>query len=118
MTTLKDIETIGGFVPDKPVKKEIRFTLDGEEELIATIHVKKMNIGEFETLFLGDTEERARTAKAISVCVRLGEDGKEVIPFEKAYKLNPSLAGAMFHALNEVNTVKKTSRPAKGSSAT
>lgn len=117
MTTLKDIQTIGGFVPDKPVKREIKFTLGGEE-LIATIHVKKMNIGEFETLFLGDTEERARTAKAISVCVRLGEDGKEVIPFEMAYKLDPSLAGAMFHALNEVNTVKKTSRPAKGSSAT
>lgn len=118
MSTLKELETMGGFVSDKPVKKEITFTLDSEEEITATIHVKRLNIGEFEGLFLADPDERARTAKAISVGIRLGENGTEVIPFEKAYKLHPRLAAAMFNAFNEVNMAKKSSRPAKGSSAT
>lgn len=117
MTTLKELESLGGFVPAKPIKKEITFTINGEE-LSATIHVKKISIGEFEALFLGDTEERSRTAKAISVAVMLGPEGKEAIPFEMAYKLEPALAGAMFAAFNEVNLQKKASRPAKGSSAT
>lgn len=117
MTSLKELETLGGFVPARPIRKEIKFTLNGEE-LSAVIHVKKISIGEFEALFLGDTEERSRTAKAISVAILLGDEGKEVIPFEKAYKLEPSLAGAMFAAFNEVNLQKKPSSPAKGSSAT
>lgn len=117
MTTLKELQALGGFVPSKPIRKEIKFTLN-EEELSAVIHVKKISIGEFEALFLGDKEERSRTAKAISVAILLGEDGKEAISFEMAYQLEPSLAGAMFAAFNEVNMQKKASRPAKGSSAT
>lgn len=117
MTTLKELEAAGGFVPDKPIKKDIRWEKDGEE-FTATIHVRMLNIGDFEDLFLADSDERARTAKAISVGIRLGPDGKEPIPFEKAYKLYPALAASMFKAFNEVNTLKKLSRPAKGSSAT
>jgi hypothetical protein len=117
MTTLKELKASGGFVSDKPVKKTIKFTLNGEE-LEATIHVKRLNIGEYETLFLADTEERARTAKAISVAITLGDDGKEKISFQDAYRLEPALAGAMLTAFNEVNTPKKSSRPESASSAT
>lgn len=119
MTSVKQLKELGGFVSDKPVKKDITFSIDGGDELTATIHVKQLNIGEYETLFLTDTEERARTAKAISVAITLGEDGREKISFQDAYRLHPKLAGAMLVAFNEVNNPpKKTSRPASDSSAT
>lgn len=118
MSTLKELKAMGGFVPDKPISKEIKFTLDDATEYSAIIHVKKMNIGEYEALFLTDKEEKSRTAKIISVGVFLGEDGKERIPFDEAYKLHPSLAGAMVTAFHEVNIPKKVSRPKTDSSAT
>lgn len=117
MSSLKDLKAMGAFVPEKPLKKEIRFKLDGDEEFVATVHVKKVGIGDYESLFLGDKEERSRTAKAISEIVTLGDDGKEKIGFEDAYKLHPSLAGAMLNAINEVNATKKSSPRATGSSA-
>jgi hypothetical protein len=50
--------------------------------------------------------------------VTLGEDGKEKISFQDAYRLDPAWAGAMLTAFNEVNTPKKSLPPEKGSSAT
>jgi hypothetical protein len=117
MSTLKELKAMGAFTSDKPVRKEIKFTLNGED-LSAVIHVKHLGIGEYESLFLGDDESRSRTAKAISHAVTLGEDGKERISFQDAYRLEPVLAGAMLTAFNEVNTPKKSSRPASVSSAT
>ena len=117
MSSLKELKALGAFVPDKPIKKQIRFKLDGDDEFVASIHVKKVGIGDYESLFLSDREERSRTAKAISELVTLGEDGKEKISFEDAYKLHPSLAGAMLSAINEVNASKKSSPRATDSSA-
>ncbi len=107
MSSLKDLKALGGFVSDKPVKKEIKFKLDGDDELTATIHVKKLAIGDYEALFLVDNEDRSRTAKVISEAITLG-DGTERITFKDAYRLHTSLAGAMISAFNEVNTTKKS----------
>lgn len=117
MSSLKDLQALGAFVSDKPVKKEITFKLDGDDEYTATIHVKKLSVGDYETLFLTEKEDRSRTATMISQAVTLGPDGKERISFEQAFKLHAGLAGAMVNAFNEVNLAKKSSRPATGSSA-
>lgn len=117
MTSMKDFKGMGGMVSPIPVKKEIKFKLDGDEELSGTIHVKRLAIGDYEALFLVDGEERSRTAKIISEAVSLGPDGKERISFKDAYQLHPALAGAMIVAFNEVNAAKKSSPPATGSSA-
>jgi hypothetical protein len=118
MSSLKDLKAMGAFVPDAPIKKEIKFRLDDGEERTAEIFVKRLNIGEYESLFLTDTEERGRTAKMIAEGIRLGEKGEERLTFQQAYKLHPSLAGAMVVAFNEVNTPKKTSPQENASSAT
>ena len=118
MSSLKDLRALGAFVSDKPVRKEIKFKLDGDDDYTAIIHVKKLAIGDYETLFLMGNEDRSRTAKVISEAITLGDDGKERIKFEDAYKLHPSLARAMIDAFNEVNVAKKSSRPETGSSAT
>ena len=118
MSSLKELQALGAFVSDKPVKKEITFKLDGDEEHTAVIHVKKLSVGDYESLFLTEKEERSRTATLIAQAVSLGPDGKERISFEQAYKLHAGLAGAMVNAFNEVNLAKKSSRPETGSSAT
>ncbi len=117
MTTLKERQKLGGGVPSAPIKKDISFKLDGDEDITATIHVKKLSSGDYENLFLGDKEKRSQTAKMISEAITLGEDGKERITFEQAYQLHPNLAGAMVNAFNEVNLAKKTSRATNASAA-
>lgn len=118
MSSLKDLKAMGAFIPDEPIKKEIKFKLDGPDELTATLFVKRMNIGDYEALFLTDTEERGRIAKMISEGIRLGEKGEEKLSFQQAYKLDPRIAGQMVAAFNEVNTPKKSSPQENDSSAT
>lgn len=117
MTSMKDLKEMGGTVSPIPVKKEIKFTLKDEVEYTAVIHVKRLGIGDYEALFLVEGEERSRTAKIISQCITLGPSGKEPITFKEAYQFQPALAGAMIVAFNEVNSAKKSSPPATGSSA-
>ena len=116
MTSMKELKAKGGIVSSVPVKKEIKFKLDGDDEFTASIFVKKLAIGDYESLFLVDGEERSRTAKIISEAVTLGDDGKEKISFKDAFQLHPALAGAMIVAFNEVNAAKKSSAPATVSS--
>lgn len=115
MSKLKELESMGGFISTKPVPKEIKFDIDGKE-YTASVFVKRLSVGDFESLFINDKEERSRTAKLISEAITLDE-GRERIPFQKAYQLHPALAGAMVKAFNEVNESKKASRPATDSSA-
>lgn len=117
MSSLKDLQALGGFVSSKPIKKQIKFKLDGDDDFTADIHVKKLAIGDYEALFLTDSEDRSRTARTISEAITLGPEGKERIKFEEAYKLHPNLAAAMLTAFNEVNIAKKSSPAATASSA-
>lgn len=118
MTSLKELKAMGAFIPDEPIKKEIKFRLDDGQEVSTTIFVKRLNIGEYESLFLSDKEDRSRTAKMIAEGIRLGDKGQERLTFQQAFTLHPSIAGAMIGAFNEVNTPKKSLPPEKGSSAT
>lgn len=117
MTTLKHLKALGAIVNDKPIKKSISFDLDGQTYQ-AEVHVKRIGIGEYESLFLKGEDKRSRTSRVISEAVTLGEEGKERISFEDAYSMRPELAGALLNAFNEVNTAKKPSAPESDSSAT
>lgn len=116
MTTLKELKAQGAVVSDKPVRKEIAYTLDGEAYK-ATVHVKRFGIGEYEALFSNDADKRSRSALTIAQAITLGADGKERITFEDAYRLRPELATAMLGAFNEVNVPKKSSGRGTASSA-
>lgn len=106
MSSLKDLKGMGGLVPDAPVKREIKFKLDGVD-YTASIFVKVLGIGAYEEKLIGADDKKSRTAQLISETITLGEEGKERITFEQAYTLRPALAGAMVKAFNEVNAEKK-----------
>lgn len=106
MSSLKDLKGMGGLVPDAPVKREIKFKLDGVD-YTASIFVKVLGIGSYEEKLIGGDDKKSRTAQLISETITLGDDGKEKLSFEEAYKLRPALAGAMVKAFNEVNAEKK-----------
>lgn len=108
MSSLKELRAIGGFISAVPVKKEIKFNTDGDDEYTATIHVRRLSAGDYETIFVAESEGRSRTASIISQCVTLGPAGKEKVSFEDAYRMHPNLAGAMVNAFNEVNSPKKS----------
>jgi hypothetical protein len=100
MLTIESLSKTGGLVSDKPVKKHIKFKIDGSEHE-GDIYVSRVSIGVFEQIFLSD-DKLSRTAKAISAGIRLG-DGSETLSFEQAYQLHPSLASAMLECFYEVN---------------
>ena len=104
MTTLNDLKKMGGVVSDEPVEKEIHFTID-DQEYTATIHVRRLSIGDHEKLFGVDATERASNLIARAVLLN---GGKDSISVKDAYRLHDSLATAMIAAVNEVNRVKKS----------
>ena len=117
MTTLNDLKKAGGFVPDKPVPKHITFKDESGNDFEADIFVVKLGVADYEALFTGDALVRSHTAQAIHVGIRLG-DGKEVIPYDLAARLDKGLGAALMKVFNEVNGPKKPSPSASDSSAT
>lgn len=116
MTTLKELEKSGSFVADKPVKKSINYTLDGQD-YTADIFVKELGIGEREALFTDGDDDKSRMAKIIAQGILLGDDGKERISYDYAYRIKGALGEAMINAFNEVNAPKKSSAGTSDSSA-
>lgn len=107
MTSLKELQALGGFVSDKPIPKEITFKVN-DDEIKATVHVVKLGIGDYEKAVESKQGDLSHMAHIISNFVRLGEGGKESISYKDAYRLNPNLGGAMINAFNEVNAAKKS----------
>lgn len=107
MLTLENLKNSGGFIASAPVKKEITFKLDGDDEHTGFIYVKRLSIGDYEKLFMIAPDEQSKTAHLISETITLGDDGSEKISFTDAYQLHPSLAAAMLAAFNEVNKAER-----------
>lgn len=101
--TLSELNSSGGFISATPIKRSITFKLDDGIERTGDIHVKRLSIGDHEKLFMSVTDKQSRTALLISEVITLGEDGKEKISFEKAYKLHPALAAEMIKEYQAVN---------------
>lgn len=106
MTSLKQLNELGGFV-GPPVKKEVKFKKD-DAELAATIYVIVLGIGDYEKAVESKEDDRSHMAHIISQFIRLGDKGTEKISYTDAYRLIPSLGGAMVNAFNEVNAAKKS----------
>lgn len=65
--------------------------------------VKRQSFGSIERLFLSDEDDRSKSAAYIAATVLLGDKGAEPMSYEDAYQLEPSLAGVLIKAVNEVN---------------
>lgn len=106
MSSIKQLKSMGAFVSDQPVKREIKFKLDDDNEMTAEIHVKRLSIGDHEKIFLATQDEKNRMAKLIAEAISLGDQGQEKITLTDAYRLHPGIAGAMIDAFNDVNGAK------------
>lgn len=101
--TLNELTKSGGFISATPIKRTITFKLDDGVEHTGDIHVKRLSIGDHEKLFTSVTDKQSRTALLISEVISLGDEGKERISFENAYKLHPALAAKMIEEYQAVN---------------
>lgn len=132
---LKQLKARGGFVSAEPVKKSVKWKHeDGgvEVEDDFEIYVVRQSFGSVEKLLTG-LDDRSKSASFISACVRFlvgSEEAQayevqrrddpglpvrmeflEAMSYEDAYQLEPSLAGALVRAINEVNGEQKNSQP-------
>jgi hypothetical protein len=108
---LKDLEAAGGYVPPEPVAKEIEWThFDKEkgEDVTDkfTVYVRRQSFGDTEQLFAKPPEGEqyhALAATYISKSLLFGEAKDEVMTYEQAYQLDPTLGRLFVKAINEVN---------------
>jgi hypothetical protein len=136
MMNLQELKARGGFVSSEPVKKSVTWkheTADGQEiDDKFYIYVVRQSFGSVEKLLTG-INDRSKTAAFISACVRFMANTDEAKEYEKkraddptmpvrldllesmsyedAYQLEPSLAGALVVAINDVNGEQKNSLP-------
>ena len=66
--------------------------------------VKKVSFYDFEKLYLDKNESTdSQSALIVSTCIRLGENGDELLPYDVACNLHPSLGISLVNAVHEVN---------------
>jgi hypothetical protein len=97
---LKELRAKGAFVPAHPVKKSVTWN-----EATFDVFIKRLSFGDYERLFLSESDDRSRMARVLSETVKLGEEGKEDLSYKDAYQLEPSLARSLIDAVNGVNGV-------------
>lgn len=104
----------GGFITDSLVEKEVtweRKSADGNDDnLTFKVRIKRQPFGALERIATMD-QDKSKAAQIISDCVRFGDDGKQIMSYDKAYHLHPGLAAALLTAVNEVNAGTKNSPP-------
>lgn len=102
MTSLADLDTVGGFVSDKPVKRTVvwRRKHIGKEDVDVTAWVRPMNAADFDALMslpAGDP----RMVASVATLVSFGEDGSERLTPQRARLLDPYLLMALTDAVNQ-----------------
>lgn len=132
---LKKIKERGGFVSAEPVKKSVTWvheTNEGEVTDTFDVYVIRQSFGSVEKLLTG-LDDRSKAASFISASVRFLVSSEEAeayeilrrsdpalpvrmeflesMVYEDAFQLDPSLAGSLVRAINEVNGEQKNSRP-------
>lgn len=103
---LNDLKAMGGFVPAEPVKREVSWTreVDGKPETVEfTVFVRRQSFGSVERLLHVENDDRSRSARFLSESILLGDDGKEKLSYEDAYRLEPGLAAVLMEAVADVN---------------
>jgi hypothetical protein len=108
VNSLQELIDLNAFIPDSLVQRQITFKLEeGGEEKTFDIYVRRLNIAAHERIWGGGlTDEVSKTARLLSEAIRLGPNGEEKLPYEKAVELHPNIALAMSQAINEVNGTK------------
>ena len=104
---LKELRAKGAFVSAHPVKKSVTWKTSEGEDVAFDVYVKKLSFGDYERLFLSESDDRSRMARVLAETVKLGDEGKEDLSYEDAYQLEPSLARALIDAVNGVNAAPK-----------
>jgi hypothetical protein len=110
---LKQLQDMGGFVPQAPVVKEVAWSrLNDEGQDVTdtfTVHVRKLSAGMVEKLWAeaGKTPDQAYSARMISETVRLGEDGMSALTYDQAFQLEPTLAEALLEQVHAVNPLNR-----------
>ena len=103
-----DLMEAGAFVSEVPVKKEIvwKHMVEGKEvEHKFDVFVRRQSFGAIEVIYGGEAD-RSKMSKYISESI-CDEQGKVVIPYEKAIRLDPDLGSLFVKAINEVNGLGK-----------
>jgi uncharacterized protein YcnI len=113
---LKQLQDLGGFVPQQPVTKEVtwsRLGPDGEDVTDTfTVHVRKLSSGMIERLWAeaGKKPDQSYSARMIAATVLLGDDGTTELSYDEAFRLDPTLAEALLedavHPVNPLNRRK------------
>lgn len=104
---LKELRAKGAFVSAHPVKKPVTWKDETGTELAFDVFIKRLAFGDYERLFLSESDDRSRMARVLCETVRLGEEGKDELSYKDAYQLAPSLARVLLDAVNQVNDSPK-----------
>jgi hypothetical protein len=110
---LKQLQDLGGFVPQAPVIKEVAWShLNDEGQEVTdtfTVHVKKLSAGMVEKLWAdaGKKPDQSYAARMITETIRLGDDGMSELTYEQAYLLDPSLAETLLEQVHAVNPLNR-----------
>jgi len=100
---LSKLQELGGFVPSTPVKQEVTWQPPVGESVTFTVHIKKLSAGAIERLYADPRRKRSVGALFISEVLLLGENADQVMPFDSADQLDPSLANVLLDAIDVVN---------------
>jgi hypothetical protein len=110
---LKQLQDLGGFVPQAPVAKEVswsRLSPEGEDVTDTfTVQVRKLSAGMVEKLWAeaGKKPDQSYAARMIAATIRLGDDGMSELTYDEAFLLEPTLAEALLeqavHSVNPLN---------------
>ena len=101
---LKELRAKGAFVSAHPIKKAVVWKHEDAENAF-DVYVRKLSFGDYERLFLAESDDRSRMARVLCETVKLGDGGNESLSYEDAYQLDASLARVLLDAVNEVNGV-------------
>lgn len=103
MTSLADLDTVGGFVSDKPVKRTVVWRRKHlkKDDVEVSAWFRPMNAADFDALMSLPSGD-PRMVATVATLVTFGEDGSELLTPERARLLDPYLLMALTNAVNEV----------------
>ena len=102
---LKELRAKGAFVSAQPIKRSATWKTPEGEQVEFDVHVKKLSFGDYERLFLSESDDRSRMARVLCETVRLGPDGKDEFSYQDAYQLESTLARVLLDIVNETNGI-------------
>lgn len=113
---LEDLERFGGIVSAELVKCEVTLQTENEqgepEDKPFAVFIKRLAFSDYELLANAveaapKKNKKSRQATIISIAASIGENGEVEIPYDRACRMDPSLATQIIAQINQVNSRKK-----------